>query len=86
MSAATLLERMVDPIGRALTPDAARAILAVRADDETQERIDKLADRCTDGNLTPEELAEYQEFVSLFNLLALLQVRARSVLQLSTGQ
>ena len=77
---------MVDPIGRALTPDAARAILAVRADDETQERIDKLADRCTDGNLTPEELAEYQEFVSLFNLLALLQVRARSVLQLSTGQ
>ena len=77
---------MVDPIGRALTPDAARAILAVRADDETQERIDKLADRCTDGNLTPEERAEYQEFVSLFNLLALLQVRARSVLQLNAGQ
>ena len=77
---------MVDPIGRALTPDAARAILAVRADDETQERIDKLADRCTDGNLTPEEQAEYQEFVSLFNLLALLQVRARSVLELSAGQ
>ena len=86
MSASTLLERMVDPIGRALTPDAARAILAVRADDETQERIDKLADRCTDGNLTPEELAEYQEFVSLFNLLALLQVRARSVLRLNAGQ
>ena len=77
---------MVDPIGRALTPDAARAILAVRADDETQEHIDKLADRCTDGNLTPEERAEYQEFVSLFNLLALLQVRARSVLQLNAGQ
>ena len=77
---------MVDPIGKALTPDAARAILAVRADDETQERIDKLADRCTDGNLTPEERAEYQEFVSLFNLLALLQVRARSVLRLNAGQ
>ena len=86
MSASTLLERMVDPIGKALTPDAARAILAVHADDETQERIDKLADRCTDGNLTAEERAEYQEFVSLFNLLALLQVRARSVLELSAGQ
>lgn len=86
MSSSTLLERMVDPIGKALTPDAARAILAVRADDETQDRIDRLADRCTEGSLNPEERAEYQEFVSLFNLLALLQSRARSVLQANNGQ
>ena len=77
---------MVDPIGKALTPAAARAILAVRADDETQNRIDELADRCTEGNLAPEERTEYQEFVSLFNLLALLQSRARSVLQMNNGQ
>ncbi len=77
---------MVDPIGKALTPDAARAILAVRADDETQDRIDELADRCTEGRLSPEERAEYQEFVSLFNLLALLQSRARSVLQMNNRQ
>jgi hypothetical protein len=86
MSSSTLLERMVDPIGKALTPDAARAILAVQADDETQARIDELADRCTEGTLSPEERAEYQEFVSLFNLLALLQSRARSVLQMNNGQ
>lgn len=77
---------MVDPIGKALTPDAAQAILAVRADDETQDRIDELADRCTEGTLSSEERAEYQEFVSLFNLLALLQSRARSVLQMNNGQ
>ena len=77
---------MVDPIGKALTPDAARAILAVRADDETQDRIDELADRCTEGRLSPEKRAEYQEFVSLFNLLALLQSRARSVLQMNNRQ
>ena len=86
MSSSTLLERMVDPIGKALTPDAARAILAVRADDETQDRIDRLADQCTEGSLNSEERAEYQEFVSLFNLLALLQSRARSVLQANDGQ
>ena len=86
MSSSTLLERMVDPIGKALTPDAARAILEVRADDETQNRIDRLADRCNEGSLSPEERAEYQEFVSLFNLLALLQSRARSVLQANNGQ
>jgi hypothetical protein len=86
MASLTLLERMVDPIGKALTPAAARAVLAVRADEETQDRIDELADRRTEGSLSPEERAEYQEFVSVFNLLALLQSRARTVLQISTGQ
>ena len=76
---------MVAPIGKVLTPDAARAILAVRADDETQSRIDELADRSTDGSLSPEERAEYLEYVSLFNLLALLQSKAHSVLQTNNG-
>ena len=86
MSAATLLEGMVDPIGRALTPEAAKAILAVRADDKTQQRIDELADKCNEGHLSAEERTEYQEFVALFNILTLLQARARTVLRFSNGQ
>ena len=54
-------------------------------DDETQQRIDELADKCNEGKLSPEERAEYQEFVSLFNLLTLLQARARSILEFSNG-
>ena len=86
MSSPTLLEQMVEPIGRALTPDAAREILAVRAAAETQDRIDELADGWTEGTLSPDERTEYQEFVSLFNLLALLQVRARAVLHINDEQ
>ena len=86
MSAATLLEGMVDPIGRALTPEAAKAILAVRADEKTQQRIDELADKCNEGHLSAEERTEYQEFVALFNILTLLQARARTVLRFSNGQ
>jgi hypothetical protein len=85
MSAATLLERMVEPLGRVLTPEAAKAILDVRADDETQKRIDELADKCNEGELSPAERSEYQEFVSLFNILTLLQSRARSVLRAGNG-
>jgi len=76
----TLLEQMVDPIGRVLTPESAKEILDIRADGETQRRIDELADKCNEGKLSPDELIEYQEFVSLFNILALLQARARSIL------
>ena len=77
---------MVDPIGRALTPEAAKAILAVRADEKTQQRIDELADKCNEGHLSAEERTEYQEFVALFNILTLLQARARTVLRFSNGQ
>ena len=77
---------MVDPIGRALTPAAAREILDLRADDETQRQIDELAEKCNEGTLSAEERSEYQEFVSLFNVLTVLQARARSVLDVRNGR
>jgi hypothetical protein len=86
MAAQTLLERMVDPIGRVLTPEAAKDILDVRADVETQRRIDELADKCNEGTLTADERAEYQEFVSMFNILTVLQAKARNVLDARNGQ
>ena len=81
----SLLERIVAPIGRILTPEAAREILEVRVDEETQRRIDELADKCNEGALTEEERIEYEEFVSMFNILTLLQVRARSILAGNTN-
>lgn len=85
MSSSTLLERMVEPIGRVLTPEAAAEILNVRADSETERRIDELADKCNEGILSIEERAEYQEFGSLFNILTVLQARARTVLEARNG-
>jgi hypothetical protein len=81
MASTTLLERMVDPISRVLTPEAARQLLDVRADDEMQQRIDDLADKCNEGTLTAEERAEYQSYVTWFNVLTLLQSKARTFLK-----
>jgi hypothetical protein len=64
-----------------LTPEAARQILDVRADDEMQQRIDDLADKCNEGTLTTEERAEYQNYVTWFNILTLLQAKARTLLK-----
>ncbi len=79
------MERMVDPISRVLTPEAAEEIVNLRADEETQRRIDELADKCNEGSLTSEEQSEYQEFVSMFNILTVLQARARNVLSGHNG-
>jgi hypothetical protein len=86
MATSTLLERMVAPISRALTPEAAEEIVNLRIDEETQQRIDELADKCNEGTLSHDERAEYQEFVSYFNLLTVLQARARTFLDGRNGE
>ncbi len=86
MATGTLLERMVDPISRVLTPQAAEEILNLRTDEETQRRIDELADKCTAGALSSEERTEYQEYVSMFNILTVLQAKARGILAAHDGR
>ncbi len=85
MVAATLrnqrvLDRFLDPVRDILTPDVARAIADLRADVVTQELIENLADRHREGQLAPEELDEYEALVNGANLIAVLQAKARSVL------
>src|SRR5438128_12127820 len=62
------LERLLEPLARSLTPAAARALVAFRADAETQARIAELADKCNEGQLTPEEREEYEGFVRAIDL------------------
>ena len=74
---AQFLGELVEPLGRALTPTSARAILADRAGEAAQHRIADLASRCNQGTLTPEEKAAYQFLVEVGDVMALLQTRAR---------
>jgi hypothetical protein len=75
-----VLDRMLDPVGRCLTPDSARQLVALRADPTDQARIDELADKSTEGQLSPEERAEYEFYIAANNVIAILQAKARRVL------
>lgn len=80
-TAPVLLERIFEPVGEILTPQAAQRIVNWRVDEETQSRLDELADKCNEGNLTSEEMAEYDRFLVAFDLVAILQSQARAVLE-----
>ena len=67
-------------MGRCLTPVAAKEILSLRADKSASRRLEALAAKCDKGALTPEERAEYQLFVEVGDLVALLQTKARRYL------
>ena len=75
-TATELLGRLIAPLGRCLTPTAAKEILSLHADESARRRIEELALQCDAGALTPEERAEYQLFVEVGDLVALLQAKA----------
>lgn len=79
------LARILDPVSRCLTPDVARALVALRVDPDTSERLEDLAEKSTAGELSPAERAEYQAYVSAIDFVSVLQAKARALLAQSAG-
>lgn len=75
-----ILHRMLDPVIRCLTAESARQLVSLRADPAVQERVDYLAEKCGEGQLTPEESAEYETYVKFIDFIGLLQAKARRLL------
>ena len=76
--ASNVMDRVLDPLSRNLTAEAARIVGALRLDDAAQARLEELASRNTEGQLTPEERAEYEAWVSACDLVAILQSKAQA--------
>jgi hypothetical protein len=72
---------LLDDIAAALTPEAARVIARWRVSPPTQARLDELADKCNEGELTPEERSEYESVVKAGNIIAIVQAKARRYLK-----
>lgn len=80
MNAVQLLDRILDPVTDAFTPEVARRIVGLKADPEMQSRIDVLATKSNDGSLTDEERAEYKNYVDVIDLISVLQAKSQRVL------
>ena len=74
------LEKFLRPMARGFSTELARAIVNLTADEETQARYEALADKRTEGQLTPAELEELESFVRVNTLLGVLKVEAQVVL------
>ena len=55
---APLPDRLLNPLGRILTPEVAERLVQSRFDRKTQAQIDKLARKCNEGTLTEAERRE----------------------------
>ena len=76
----SVLDRLLEPVTRSLNVEAARKLVQLKADSKTQARIDKLARKCNEGELSPAEKSEYERYVAAGNLIAILKAKARLLL------
>jgi uncharacterized protein YnzC (UPF0291/DUF896 family) len=79
-------DRATDPLFGLLTPEQTRALVAFRGDEKVTQRVDELAAKCKEGQLTDDERAEYEAYASANHLISLMQAKARRWLaEVSTG-
>jgi hypothetical protein len=80
-TAAPSFDRLLSRLSHTLTPEAARILADLRADDKTQARYDLLADKNTAGTLTAAERDELEGLVYASSMIAVMQAKARGVLR-----
>lgn len=73
----TAFDKGVRPVLELVLPGKTDAVIGFRANPEIQARIEELAEKSTEGQLTSEERAEYEGFVRANKFVAILQRQAK---------
>ena len=77
-------ERGVRPLLQLVLRDKAETVLNFRPDPALQSRIEELATRSTEGELSGEERAEYEGYVRANKFIAILQRQTYQLLGTTT--
>ncbi|MEI6538346.1 MAG: hypothetical protein WCO86_02315 [Planctomycetota bacterium] len=80
MSTINYLDRMLQPVTDAMSPEFASKLVSLRADDELLSHIEVLRSKANQGTMTAEEEAEYRDFVEAVDVISVLQAKACRVL------
>lgn len=75
-----VLDRLLDPIRECLTKDVAAKVAALRADAGTQAKLDEFVEKNKEGTLSAQERSQYDTMFQAGAMIAVLQAKARSVL------
>jgi hypothetical protein len=78
---ATTLDALLDPFSRCLDVASARRVAEFRVDEAVQSRIDILAERANEGELSDDERAEYEASINAADFISILKLKARQQLK-----
>lgn len=80
---AVAFDRATDGLLGFFTPEQARALIAYRGEAWLRGRIEELADKNTEGEITADERAEYEGYVRANRFVAVLQGKLKKLLAAS---
>jgi hypothetical protein len=72
--------RLLETQDRDISPELARYFLSIEFTESDRERIGYLDERSSSGTLAPDEEAEYDGYLHVANVLAIMQSKARVAL------
>ena len=75
-----MLSRLLDSVGCCLKLELTQHLVALQVDPVVHARLEELADKCTEGQLSADERTEYEDYVQDLEFIAVLQAQARSLL------
>lgn len=73
----TLIAELAERLGNNLSDTSAQALLELKVEQPSAERLRELAEKANEGSLSREEFAQYETYAQLRGLVALLQSKAR---------
>ncbi|WP_435020100.1 hypothetical protein TA3x_001646 [Tundrisphaera sp. TA3] len=85
VAAVTAMDRMLDQFSGCLNEEAARRVLAWKMDAETEARVETLGEKANQGSITGEERDEYQSYVEIADIIAILKLKAKRFLAMQDG-
>jgi len=74
-------DRGVRPVMKIVLPEKAEEVVEFRADPELQARVEELASKSTEGELSDAERAEYAGYARANKFIAILQRQARELIK-----
>ena len=72
---------LLNPISKSMTADVAQAIARMRMDKQFQNRLDELAGKNTEGQLSVTERQEYDHHLAALSFVTIMQSKARQKLR-----
>ncbi len=78
----SLANKMLDLAAECFDAPTLDALAKLQLSPKLAARVDRLAEKANEGELTPRERAEYQAYIKTSELLSVIQLRARLKLRL----
>lgn len=77
----SFIDEMLEPVTESFTPDLARRLADLRPTNAEAARMEELATKANEGQLSEDEAAEYKARISIGDVISILRLKAKKYLQ-----